>query len=225
MVKDGCQIFDLSYASQIISPVKLPLLGKYNISNFLAAVAVTQQFINLSNSISQIMLDFKLPLGRLQKIENSRGVDIFIDFAHIPNGLDNLLETFKKRKKLIVVIGAEGERDPAKRIHMGKIASEKADRVVITAVDPRSENVFDINRQILKGVNPNHFYKIHNIPDRGMAVYFAINYLAETGSTVLICGKGHEEGMNIDGVEHEWSDKKAVNEALVGRVHKIGKSI
>ncbi len=97
---------------------------------------------------------------------------------------------------------------------------------VLVSYSLKQDSHFKASNIVVKeGVNPNHFYKIHNIPDRGMAVYFAINYLAETGSTVLICGKGHEEGMNIDGVEHEWSDKKAVNEALVGRVHKIGKSI
>ena len=151
----------------------------------------------------------------MEEIKNSKGIKIFIDFAHTPNGLKQALIALKSQKKgrIIALIGAEGFRDEGKRAMMGEVAQKMADIVIVTAVDPRGL-IEIINAQISQGAkkagakeNKNFFI----INDRQKAIGFAINNLAKKGDTVGIFGKGHETSMNIDGKrEIPWSDAEVV---------------
>jgi UDP-N-acetylmuramoyl-L-alanyl-D-glutamate--2,6-diaminopimelate ligase len=207
---------------------RIKLVGNYNLSNILAAISAVKLIgINVSDAI-QTLSNFTPPEGRLERVDNKKGINIFIDFAHTPDSLKNLLlllNEIKMKGKLICIYGCAGERDEKKRFEMGRISGDLADISVITAEDPRSEKVTDIIRQISKGVKTSGALEYkgiilnnHNqficIPDRNEAIYYSINHLAREGDTVVVCGKGHEKSMCYGDIEHPWSDRLSIFEAL-----------
>lgn len=203
---------------QVKLNLKIP--GDYNIENALAALAVAFA-LNISSEVARKSLQgFKGLQGRMQEVKNSRGIKIFIDFAHTPNGLENALKALYSpdRGRLIALIGSEGFRDVGKRAMMGEIAQKLADIVIVTAVDPRGQ--FEkISNQIVEGavkagakIDRNIFV----IEDRQKAIEFAIQN-ARRGDVVGIFGKGHERSINLDGKkEIPWLEKEAVEKALNG---------
>ena len=199
--------------------LKLKIRGDYNIENGLAGLAVAF-VLNIDREIAQKTVEsFSGLTGRMEEVKNSKGLRIFIDFAHTPNGLKNALAALQKKGRLIAIIGAEGSRDVGKRSMMGEIAQRKADIVIVTAVDPRGY-LDTINKQIREGANKAGAKEGVNffvIDDRQKAIDFAIAKLAKKGDTIGIFGKGHETSMNLDGnKEIPWSDKEAVMKALNG---------
>ncbi len=231
--------FQLNYKNKKID-INLNFPGQFNVANALAAIAASRIYKIPFRIIKKALQDFRLPEGRLEEIKNQKGIKIFIDFAHTPNALQNVLTTLrpKTNAKLIVVFGCASERDDSKRPVMGEIAGRIADFTVLTSEDPRNESIARIIEEIAAGAKRggamevdegkfnssnhqtrgNYFLKI---PDRGEAIYFAINKIAQKGDLVVICGKGHEKSMNIKGIEYPWSDRKAVTMALGGKVKKI----
>ena len=147
---------------------------------------------------------------------------MIIDFAHTPNGLEKALIALKDQKgrsKLIVVFGCAGERDVQKRPMMGEIATKLADLVVLTAEDPRTENINQIISQITRGCQKAGGIEgktLFRIPDRQEAINFAIQKLAKKDDIVAICGKGHEKSMCFGKTEIPWSDQKAAKKAIKG---------
>lgn len=200
-------------ASEITELEVLP--GKFNNLNLEVALKAVE-FMGIGKEEAlNTMKSFNLPEGRLEEIENNLGFRIFIDFAHTPESLEAALEHLRTltKGKLIVVFGSAGERDAFKRPKMGKVASEMADTIILTAEDPRSENVNDIIAQIKGGIEDGKL-KVYEEPDRTKAIKNAIG-LAKKGDLVGIFGKGHEKSMNLDGVhEIPWSDRKVVREYI-----------
>ncbi len=190
---------------------KLNILpGKFNNLNAQAAVDTVAALGFAKNKVVGALQSFKLPEGRLEKIENNRGFEVYIDFAHTPDSLKNVLTYLRgiTKGRLIAVFGCAGERDRSKRFVMGKISASIADVSVITAEDPRSEKVFDILGQ-MKGYAKNFVV----IPERGEAIAYALS-VAERGDLVVITGKGHEKSMAYGGYEHPWSDQETVRNYL-----------
>lgn len=197
----------------------LPMTGAYNLYNALAAIS-TALLLDISPlEIKRALLSFKGVRGRLEEIENDRGIHAYVDFAHTPNALKEVLTNLASHKsaseKLIVIFGAASERDVTKRPIMGLDASRLADQLVLTAEDPRFEDPIHIAKEILAGV-PKHKRKNVTIEgDRAKAIDLAINQLAKKGDWVVVCGKGHEESMNLDGfTETPWSDHEELYKAL-----------
>ena len=205
---------------KIISPKETSLNilpGKFNNLNAETAVEVVKRLGFSKIDALKALQSFKLPQGRLEKIENNKGIDIYIDFAHTPDSLKEVLTYLKGMTggRLISVFGCAGERDKLKRPKMGKIASEQADIVILTAEDPRSENVKEIIRQIVSGIKNNT--RVYAIPDREKAIKKALE-IANQGDTVGLFGKGHERSMNLDGIhETPWSEHKIVRKYLKGQ--------
>lgn len=202
------------------------LFGEHNAANILAAVVTVRQLGVPWEAIRSSLPEILLPKGRLQRVENDKGCEIYIDYAHTPNGLESVLKALSKEKgkcRLIVITGAEGERDVAKRALMGKIAAKFSDFSILTSVDPGNEDERKIIRDISTGVrgvnNKNH--TSYEIPDRGEAISFAIQSLARQGDIVVICGKGHEKYIDYNGIDYLWSDEEAVKTALDGGVFRI----
>ncbi|KKR40786.1 MAG: hypothetical protein UU51_C0013G0014 [Microgenomates group bacterium GW2011_GWC1_41_20] len=191
------------------------LPGKFNNLNIETALKV-MDFLEIDrNSAIRAMDTFELPEGRLEEIKNDKGIRIFVDFAHTPDSLEAALTYLRleTKGKLIAVFGCAGERDSYKRPKMGKVASELADEVILTAEDPRSEKAEDIIAQIKKGMTLGNS-TVHSEPDRKKAIEIALG-IAKKGDLVGIFGKGHEKSMNLDGVhEIPWSDKKIVREYI-----------
>lgn len=199
--------------------LKLKIPGDYNIENALATLAAAFS-LGIKREIAQKALEnFSSLKGRMEEVENSKGLKIVIDFASTPNGLEQSLRTLKKLTKgrLISVFGSAGLRDVEKRSMMGGISANLANFTVITSEDPRGY-LEVINRQIIQGAEKMGAKKDINffvIEDRQKAIDFAINKLAKKGDTIGIFGKGHETSMNLDGKkELPWSDFEAVYKAL-----------
>lgn len=199
--------------------LKLKIPGDYNIENALATLAAAFS-LGIKREIAQKALEnFSSLKGRMEEVENSKGLKIVIDFASTPNGLEQSLRTLKKLTKgrLIAVFGSAGLRDVEKRSMMGGISANLANFTVITSEDPRGY-LEVINRQIIQGAEKMGAKKAINffvIEDRQKAIDFAINKLAKKGDTIGIFGKGHETSMNLDGKkELPWSDFEAVYKAL-----------
>lgn len=212
--------------AKIICPktTKINILpGKFNNLNAEAAVLAVQTLgIDRQKAISTLK-SFKLPEGRLEEVENNRGIKIYIDFAHTPDSLEAVLVYLKdiKKGRLVSVFGSAGERDAQKRPKMGEIAARYSDTVILTSEDPRSERPEDIIYQIKSGI-PKDFKDVIEIVDRKKAIAEAIR-IAESGDTVALFGKGHEKSMNLDGInERPWSEHEAVREALKNKFYPKG---
>ncbi len=201
----------------------LPLTGEYNLYNALAAIS-TALILEISpTDIKRALASFKGVKGRLEAVENVRGIHAFVDFAHTPGALRAVLTNLRAKKKssekLIVVFGAAGERDDSKRPLMGAVAAELADKIVLTSEDPRHEDPKDIIKEILSGVPKKKRPDVVIEIDRAQAIDRAINHLAKRGDWVVSCGKGHEESMNLDGfTETPWSEVEALQRALSKKI-------
>ena len=214
---------------------------KYNRENATAAVLVAKTLNIGEEVIAKSIKNFAGVIGRMQSMSNKKGIKIYIDFAHTPNALKQVLLALSKNKyersKIICVFGCASERDPNKRPIMAKHSTTIADYTIFTAEDPRHEDIDKIIAEMVEGANiiaveknkadlgknkvasKKHVYI--RVPERGEAIFLAINKIAKKGDIVVICGKGHEKSMAYFGVEHPWSDFVAVKKALAGKMLEI----
>ncbi|MFN2114565.1 MAG: glutamate ligase domain-containing protein, partial [Anaerolineae bacterium] len=160
--------------------------------------------------------------GRMEVIDEGQPHLAVVDFAHTPNALRRALasarELIPPDGKVIAVFGCAGLRDSTKRPMMGRVAGELADEVVVTAEDPRTEDLDAIIGAIAAGVTEagrTDGRGLHRVPDRFEAVRRA-NELAGPSDIVLVLGKGHEQSMCFGEVEHPWDDRDALRSALRG---------
>lgn len=198
-------------------PFKTPLQGEYNRYNCLAAIAAASALQIKPDIIRTALATFSGIKGRLEEIIEGQNYKVYVDFAHTPNALKQVLGLLRKlkptRSKLIVVFGAAGLRDVEKRSMMGEIAGKLADFSVITAEDPRTEDVNTICQQIADGCQKaGGNFKI--ITDRQEAFNYAIGKLAKKNDIVVVCGKGHEQSMCFGQTEYPWSEQAAVRKAI-----------
>lgn len=193
-------------------PFKTTLTGLFNQYNCLAAAAAATLLEVPAQKIRQGLATFGGVIGRLEEITNKRGFRVMVDFAHTPNGLENVLKALRQELsptgRLIAVFGCAGLRDKQKRPLMGDIAARLADLTILTAEDPRTEDVHKIIEQIAAKC-PGAM----KIPDRREAIRQAIK-LAQKGDLVVICGKGHERSMCFGKQEISWSDQEEVRRTL-----------
>ncbi len=197
--------------------IESPLIGRFNVSNILAAIGVGMArrvpFDAMREGIAQV----RGVVGRMQ-VMKSEPFAAIVDFAHTPNALRVALETAREitRGKVIVVFGCAGLRDVQKRALMGEVAGKLADKIVVTAEDPRTESLDAISAQIAEGLQragrrAREDYVI--VSDRAEAIAFAVK-MAKAGDLVIVTGKGHERSMCFGTTEYPWSDQEAVVAAL-----------
>ncbi len=169
----------------------IPLLGRFNVLNVLAAASVMlTRGVSLSD-IPPLLRGFQGTPGRLERVKNPNGAEIIVDFAHTPDALENVCRTLKEIgefRKLIVVFGCGGDRDQDKRAKMGEVAARFADLAIITSDNPRSEDPLSICQEIAGGIRKGEFLII---PNRREAIETAIES-AHSNDLILIAGKGHE---------------------------------
>lgn len=194
------------------------LIGDYNVSNILAAISATVALDVPLEAVQLGISTFRAVPGRMERIDVGQPYTAIVDFAHTPNALQQVLRALRPitRGRLIVVFGCAGERDVQKRPMMGRIAAELADEVVLTAEDPRRENLALILDQIEAGTRMGTNVKhagVHRVPDRAEAIRFACS-LARAGDTVIACGKGHEQSMCFGTIETPWDDREAMHDAV-----------
>jgi UDP-N-acetylmuramoyl-L-alanyl-D-glutamate--2,6-diaminopimelate ligase len=190
--------------------VQLPLVGAFQVENALVAAG---QAIAAGSDAAEVFAALEGlagAKGRLELVGRKSGAPIFVDYAHKPDALAKALEALRPyvSRNLVVVFGAGGDRDTGKRPLMGAIAAAKADRVIVTDDNPRSENPSAIRAAILAGASG-----ADEIGDRNEAIRRAVADL-KAGDVLLIAGKGHETGQIIGQKTVPFSDHEAVRDAL-----------
>lgn len=195
--------------------ISSPLLGKPNLYNILASVAVSLTLNLPLTAIKEGIASLKGVPGRFEKIENSLGFHIFVDYAHTDDALKNLLETVREfnPKRIILVFGAGGDRDKTKRPRMGEAAGTLSDWTIITSDNPRSEEPMAIILDIEKGIQKTGTQNYQIIPDRREAIEQALS-LGEKGDYILIAGKGHEDYQIIKDKITHFDDAEVIREIL-----------
>jgi UDP-N-acetylmuramoyl-L-alanyl-D-glutamate--2,6-diaminopimelate ligase len=214
-------------------PVRSKLFGEYNILNILAACALTIGLMDLEIDFVRLGIEkLKGIPGRMEKIDLGQEFLCFVDFAHTPNALENVLRNSRKileqdqihQGRIIAVFGSAGLRDKQKRNMMAKISGRLADISILTAEDPRTESLEAILLEMEEGIKAGGRQggtEYHIIPDRGEAIQLAID-IAEAGDMVIICGKGHEQSMCFGNTEYLWDDRTAALSAISKRLGIIG---
>lgn len=182
---------------------KTCLVGEYNIKNAIASIAVCRSLGVPADLIKLGMSCISPVEGRFNVIKMG-SLNIVVDYAHTPDGLENVLETAKDltKGKLIAIFGCGGNRDKLKRPIMGKIAEGIADEVILTSDNPRFEDPFEIIKEISSGMKK-HSVKI--IENRKDAIEYALNHY-NNGETIVIAGKGAEKYQDIKGVKYPYND-------------------
>ena len=190
--------------------LSLDLIGKIQIKNVLMAIlAATRSGLDI-NSIAKSIIKLRPAEGRLEKIgklkNNSK---VILDYAHTPDALETILTNIKEQfplQKIKLVFGCGGDRDRAKRLKMGKIASKFADIIYLTDDNPRTENPKKIRNDIKKGIRTNNLIEI---PNRKIAINNCINDLC-SGDIAIIAGKGHEKTQDYNGKKIFLSDRQEI---------------
>jgi UDP-N-acetylmuramoyl-L-alanyl-D-glutamate--2,6-diaminopimelate ligase len=184
-----------------------PLVGRYNVYNALAAIAVAlTRFVSLEQVLARLATFTGVP-GRLEAVANPLGLKIYVDFAHSDDALTNVLECLSeiKQGKIITVFGCGGDRDQSKRPLMARASEALSDLTIVTSDNPRSEDPSDIIRQIVKGFKRQDSHEVEI--DRQLAIEKAIN-MATPEDIILIAGKGHEPYQIFSHKIVEFDDRK-----------------
>ena len=206
---DGTE-FKLSFGKRSFL-VRTPLIGVFNVYNSVAAIASAYGVgLNLRETVSKMAEAPQIP-GRLEAVGDRQiNYRVFVDYAHTPDAIGSVLKTLRDLgpNRIITVFGCGGDRDTVKRAMMAKAAEDQSDLCILTTDNPRTEPPAQILEDVEKGFQ-RHDYEV--IEDRRLAIKRAIR-LAEGRDIVLIAGKGHETYQEIDGVRHEFDDRRtAIN--------------
>lgn len=206
--------------------IATPLIGEFNVYNILCAATVALALGLAPEQIQQGVAEMQGVSGRMERIDAGQEFLAVVDFAHSPASLERALHTLRplvgrgpggEPGRLIAVFGCAGLRDREKRGRMGEISGRLADVTVITAEDPRTEDLDAINAAIAAGVQrASPDAPFHIIPDRRAAIQAAVD-MAGAGDVVAAFGKGHERSMCFGTVETPWSDQDAMRGALHAR--------
>ncbi|AWV99941.1 UDP-N-acetylmuramoyl-L-alanyl-D-glutamate--2,6-diaminopimelate ligase [Arcticibacterium luteifluviistationis] len=194
------------------------LIGKFNAYNLLAVYGTAILLGEESEAILTELSQLTPPAGRFEQIHSSNQKVGIVDYAHTPDALKNVLETINELKEgnqqVICVVGCGGNRDKGKRPLMAKIACELADKVILTADNPRNEEPEDILKDMQEGVSITKRKKVLSILDRREAIKTAV-MLSNEGDIVLVAGKGHENYQDIKGVKSHFDDKEELVRAFM----------
>lgn len=196
----------------------LPLLGRFNVYNALAATAVALALGVPLAAVARSLAAFGGVPGRLQRIDEGQPFLVVVDYAHNPDSLEQVLRLLRAlaRGRLIAVFGSAGDRDRAKRAMMGRVCAALADYGIFTDEDPRTEDRAAILAEIGAGAAAAGWVAgrdYETIPDRPAALARACD-LAGPGDVVLLAGKGHENSIEYDGYSIPWDEAAAAREAL-----------
>jgi UDP-N-acetylmuramoyl-L-alanyl-D-glutamate--2,6-diaminopimelate ligase len=204
------------------------LVGRFNLSNILAAASAGVALDLPLEAIKKGIETHATVPGRMERVNNSRGITLLVDYAHTGDALENVLTTLKElaTARIITVFGCGGDRDPGKRPIMGRIAAQMSDLAVVTSDNPRTEDPFVILAQVKAGISPLGIreYDLHELDgtfsdkgfvmleNRAEAIRLAVR-LAHPGDIVLLAGKGHEDYQIIGKTKHHFDDREQAAQA------------
>ena len=188
------------------------LVGRFNLSNLLAAVAVASSLGLDKGALKKGIEQCRLIPGRFERIDYGQEFHVIVDYAHTPDALENVLKTARQLqpRKILILFGCGGDRDQSKRSLMGSIAEKWSDFVIVTSDNPRSENPLEIILEIQKGFHSKN-YKV--CLDRLQAIRHIIK-LAREKDVVILAGKGHESEQQVAGQFQYFDDRQAARMVL-----------
>lgn len=210
---DGSEYYFVSQTKQFL--LRTPLIGRFNVMNTLEAAACAVELGIPPSDIKCALSSMGGVRGRLERVKLGTISDysVFIDYAHTPDALKNLLDTVCRIRKcgerIVLLFGCGGDRDKSKRKKMGEIAAEYADFTVVTSDNSRSENPADIISEIVLGIGSSEHIVIEN---RAEAIEYVIR-TAKKGDIILLVGKGHEEYEIDKNGKHPFCEKRIAADA------------
>ena len=193
--------------------IETRLRGAFNVENVLGAVAAGLLLDLDEDAIARGIAAVDAVPGRFESVDEGQPFTVLVDYAHTPDSLETALRAARGlgSGRVLVVFGAGGDRDRAKRPLMGRVAVELSDVAIVTSDNPRSEDPLAIIQDVLQGTGVD----VEIDPDRRSAIQRAV-HLAEPGDVVVIAGKGHEQGQDVGGVVEPFDDREVAREALGG---------
>lgn len=200
-------------------PIRSSLLGEHNAYNILGAVALSRKIGIPAESITKGISDLRFIPGRLERVENERGKEIFVDYAHTPESVQAVLSTIRRAfadKRVVTVLGCGGGSDRSKRPLMAKRAIENSDRCIFTSDNPRQESPVSIIEDMLDGIQPEQLIKqgkLEIIIDRQEAIQRGVEAV-EQGGVLVLLGKGHERTQIIGNSAVHFDDREVAVDAL-----------
>lgn len=203
-------MIDLNFKGLERFNVRFPLCGVFQIENMLCAAAMAYATGVDLEKILDAIPHLKPIKGRMEYVGDYQGACVFVDYAHTPDALENILKSIRYHAsgKVHLVFGCGGDRDATKRPLMGGVANTLADVVYVTDDNPRTENPSIIRSQILCAVS-----KAQDISDRQVAILTAMNNL-KSGDVLIVAGKGHETGQIYNGKVYPFSDQEEIRKII-----------
>ena len=191
--------------------LETPLLGRFNVENVLASVAVARLLGLPDGAVARGIASVRGVPGRFEPVDEGQPFLVVVDYSHTPDSLETALRTARDLTdgRVICVFGCGGDRDRGKRPLMGRAASEGSDVAIVTSDNPRSEDPDAIIRDVLEGVTG----EMEVEPDRAAAIAHAVE-AARPGDVVVIAGKGHEQGQEAQGKTVPFDDREVARDAL-----------
>lgn len=193
------------------------LIGTFNAYNLLGVYGAAVLLGEDPEEILTQLSDLQTAPGRFEQVVSAQQIVGIVDYAHTPDALQNVLETIvalrQGNEQVITVVGCGGNRDATKRPIMAKIACNFSDTVILTSDNPRFEDPLDILHQMQAGIPTETQAEVMTIPERREAILKAVA-IAKPGDVVLIAGKGHETYQEIQGIKHDFDDKKILIQAF-----------
>ncbi len=208
-------------------PVSSALVGAYNVSNILAALSAAIFGCGIDPQTAALGIkELRSIPGRMERIDMGQGFIAIVDFAHTPNALEKSLMAARQMtdKRILAVFGSAGLRDREKRRLMAETSAELADITVITAEDPRTEDLDEILKEMTSAAVKSGAIDgktVFHTADRGEAIRLAA-LMAQPGDIVMACGKGHEQSMCFGETEYSWDDRIAMRAVLAEITGKPG---
>lgn len=210
--------FDIKIGNAVL-PLDLKITGIFNVYNVMAAVGAAMAEGVPAPVIKAALDEFTSVPGRFELVRGGQDFSVIVDYAHTPDGLENILKTARQiaKNRIITVFGCGGDRDRTKRPIMGGIAAELSDVIIATSDNPRTEDPQFILDQVVAGVREKAGHKQHeDIIDRRQAIFRAVE-LAETDDIVVIAGKGHEDYQILKDKTIHFDDKEVALEAIAAK--------
>lgn len=195
--------------------VRTPLIGLFNVYNTLAALAaVSSMGVELRRAVAACATVPQVP-GRLERVPGKKNFQAFVDYAHTPDALENVLRSLRQLgpNRILTVFGCGGDRDHSKRPLMAAAAEALSDRVIVTSDNPRSEDPMAILREVSKGFQDSGH---EAYVDRESAIRRAVE-LASPGDFILVAGKGHEDYQETATGRHPFDDVKVTARCMAGK--------
>ena len=217
VISNTLEGLELEISGRDTSPqlVWFNLIGDFNAYNLIAGYGVA---VLLEEDPAEVLTELSgvsPARGRFEQLISPEGITAIVDYAHTPDALKNVLKTIQnvrtKNETVICVVGCGGDRDKAKRPEMAAIAAQLSDRVILTSDNPRSEEPEQIIRDMQQGVSASNYKKVLAITHRKEAIKTAC-LMAKKGDIILVAGKGHETYQEINGVKHDFDDRKVIEE-------------